>query len=259
MSDSKVAAFFDVDETLVRGATVFWAARQMFRRQLFGLSDLLYAARQTFRYSVFGENEERVGSFGERAAQVMEGSALSEMQSIAEDLYKTYFVPRVYQATFDRLEAHKEAGHQVWLISATPWVIAEVIAKHLGAVAGIGTRVVVEDGRLSGSLDGKMMHGDAKAEAVAQLAIENDLDLDASWAYSDAASDIPMLSLVGNPVAVNPDRKLADYAYEHRWEVLNAREPGDQVKRLAIRAALGAGAGAAVWALSAHLQKRRRR
>ncbi len=254
-----MAAFFDVDETLVRGATIFWAARAMFVQKLFGVGELLYAARQTFRYSLFGENPDEVGTFGERAAQVAAGNPVSELEAIAEDLYEKYFVPRAYQVTYRRLKEHLAAGNQVWLISASPWIITEVIAKHVGAAGGIGTRIAVEDGFLTPRLEGGLMHGEAKARVAETLAEENDIDLELSWAYSDAASDIPLLSMVGNPVAVNPDRELARYAADAGWEILDAREPWDHLKRFAIKTGLAVGAATVVFSLAGRVVKKIRR
>lgn len=235
---SRIGAFFDVDETLVRGATAFWAAREMFVRGLFGLRDLQFAARQALRFVMFGEDKKRIGALADRAARVVEGSSVEEMLEIGEHIFEEYFLPHVYQETYLRLKAHSEAGHQVWLISATPWIIAEVFARRLGASGGIGTRLHVAEGRLLGSLDGGLIYGPAKVEVVNDIAERLDLDLEHCWAYSDSASDIPMLSAVGNPVAVNPDRELEHYARNAGWEVLIARNTSDIVRRAGLKIAL---------------------
>lgn len=243
-----IGAFFDVDETLVRGATIFWAVKEGFYRRVIGVRDLAYVARETMQYMLFGERgEEKIGEFTNRAASVVDGSSVAEMREIGDYIFERYFVPKVYQATLERLQAHVRAGNQVWLVSATPWIIAEVFASRIGATGGIGTRTKVSGGLLVGELDGGIVHGINKVAAVKSIAEEHGIDLDHSWAYSDSANDIPMLTLVGNPVAVNPDKDLAAYARNHDWEILVAREHWDQVKRTAAKAGLAIGAGAALW------------
>ncbi len=231
ISPEQVGAFFDVDETLVRGATVFWAAREMFSHGFFGIKELQYAAIQTLRYVLRGEDASRIAEYGDRAASLIEGNSVEHLQELAESIYDRYFVPHVYQATYERLKEHREAGHQVWLISATPWLIAEVFARRLGAAGGIGTRMQVSGGILQGKLDGKLVHGPGKASVVEEIAEENNLRLEASWAYSDSANDIPLLSAVGNPVAVNPDRALADHARVEGWEILRVRTRANELLR----------------------------
>lgn len=243
---STVGAFFDVDETLVRGASAYWAAKEMFARSFFGFRDILYAAHQTFRYVLFGENKGKIDDFSDRAAQLVAGTTVEEKQRMGVDIYEKYFIPKVYQTTYELLKEHVDAGHTVYLISATPWLIAEEIARQVGAMGGIGTKTKVSEGRLVGEVDGKIMHGEEKALAVLEIAEENDLDLSASWAYSDSANDIPMLSTVGNPVAVNPDRALRAHAKAHGWPIVTAYEIADVIKRgLAKGAVLAGGAGVA--------------
>ena len=230
----KVGAFFDIDETLVRGATAYWAAKEMFRRSVVDLKEVGYVARHTLYYLLFGESsKDKVASLIDRAARIIEGIELADVEPLAEEVYEQYFVPKVYRATYERLREHVEAGHAVYLVSATPWLIAESLARALGAAGGIGTRTKILDGKFSGELEGGLIHGEGKAVEARRVAKELGLDLDQSWAYSDSANDIPLLSLVGNPVAVNPDRKLAAHARNSGWPAVRAYDKVDVVKRVA--------------------------
>lgn len=240
----QIGAFFDVDETLVRGASAFWAAKEMFRRSFFGFREIFYAAHQTVRFVLFGENTGRIGDFSTRAAQVVAGTSVEELQSLGEEIFEKYFIPKVYRTTYEQLKLHVDAGHQVYLISATPWLIAEEFARRVGAIGGIGTKTKVSDGRLVGELDGQIVHGAAKVSAVLEVADEHDLILADSWAYSDSANDIPMLTVVGHPVAVNPDRALKAHAREEGWPILRAYETKDLLKRYAGRSAVAIAAAA---------------
>ena len=255
---SRIGAFFDVDETLVRGASVFWAAREMFSQGFFGIREMQYAALQTLRYVIFGEDSDKIPEYGNRAAQLIQGNSVEHLQELAEGIFDRYFVPHMYQATYERLKAHREAGHQVWLISATPWLIAEVFARRLGAAGGVGTRMQVDGGILQGKLEGNLVHGPGKVKVVEEIASDNDLDLQASWAYSDSANDIPLLSTVGHPVAVNPDRDLADYAATKGWEILQVHSKRDLLQHDLVKTAAILGTAAAVGAVLWKLARRTR-
>lgn len=244
-----IGAFFDVDQTLVRGATSYWAAREMFRRSFFGSREIGYAARKTIRYVLFGENEDQITSLADRAAQVLDGRAIAEMEQVGQSIFDQHFVPKVYQGTYNILKAHIEAGHTVYLVSATPWLIAEEIARRIGAAGGIGTKTKIHDGLLVGELDGKIMHGAEKVAAVEEVAQEHGLDLARSFAYSDSMNDIPMLSRVGHPVAVNPDRGLRAYARAHGWTIYRAYETKDVIKRRLAQGAVGLGLSAGAFLL----------
>lgn len=239
---STIGAFFDVDETLVRGASAYWAAKEMFARSFFGFRDIFYAGHQTLRYVLFGENKGKMGDLSDRAAQLVAGTTVEEMQRMGVDIYEKYFIPKVYQTTYELLKDHVDAGHTVYLVSATPWLIAEEFARQVGAMGGIGTKTKVSEGRLVGEVDGKIMHGEQKVRAVQEIAEENGLDLTKSWAYSDSANDIPMLSSVGNPVAVNPDRALRAHAKANGWQIVKAYEKADVIKRGLAKTAVFAGA-----------------
>lgn len=244
----KVGAFFDIDETLVRGATAFWATKELFRRSILGMAEVVYVTRHAFTFTLFGEgSKDKVASLTDRAAQATEGMLLEDLQPLAEDVYEQYFVPKMYRATYERLREHIEAGHAVYLVSATPWLIAEGLARALGTAGGIGTRTKITDGKLAGELEGGLIHGEGKAVEVRKVAAGLGLDLEKSWAYSDSYNDVPLLSLVGNPVAVNPDRQLAAYARAKEWPIVKAYDTWDIVKRAAGQTALAAGTAAAAY------------
>jgi phosphoserine phosphatase len=129
----------------------------------------------------------------------------------------------------------------VWLVTATPVEVASVIADRLGLTGALGTVAESHDGVYTGRLVGEILHGEAKAEAVRALARREGLDLDRCAAYSDSANDVPMLSLVGQPTAVNPDARLRAYARKHGWAVRDYRT-GRKAARVGVPAAAGLGA-----------------
>ena len=133
--------------------------------------------------------------------------------------------PIIYAEALDLIEAHRAAGHRVYLVSASPEEIVEPLAEHLGVDGCIATRAVVDDeGRYAGEME-FYSYGPFKADAIRELAEATGIDLAESSAYSDSYTDLPMLEVVGHPVAVNPDRVLAKVAREREWEVMQFTKP----------------------------------
>jgi phosphoserine phosphatase len=150
---------------------------------------------------------------------------------------------------------HLEAGQRVWLVTAAPVELGAVIAQRLGLTGAIGTVAEIADGRYTGRLVGEMMHGPAKAAAITELAAREGLDLSRCAAYSDSINDVPMLSAVGRPVAVNPDAALRRTARDQGWEIRDFRT-GRKAAKVAVPAALGAGVVAGAVAAAIALNRR---
>jgi HAD superfamily hydrolase (TIGR01490 family) len=186
------------------------------------------------------------------------GKSVAEIVAISEDIYDETIAARIYSGTRALAQQHLDAGERVWLVTATPEELARIIAHRLQLTGALGTRAEEQDGAFTGRLLGDLLHGEAKAAAVRELAEREGLDLAQCAAYSDSINDIPMLSLVGRPVAVNPDSALRDEARRRGWEIREFRT-GRRAARAGLPAALGlAAAGAAVgagMALERHRQR----
>jgi len=243
---TRVAAFFDVDNTIIRGASSFHLAVGLYRRGFFRKHDLLTFAWQQARYLMFGENRRQIDEVRSRALEIMRGHSVAEVTAIAEDVYDEVLSLRIYPGTQALLDAHLAAGHAVWLVTATPVEIGELIARRLGASGALGTAAEHEDGFYTGRLMGDLMHGEAKASAVRALAEREGYDLRLCHAYGDSTNDVPILSTVGHPCAINPDVRLRRHAAEVGWPVREFRNRRRQARR-GVNAASLAGA---VWALA---------
>ena len=139
-------------------------------------------------------------------------------------------LPRIYPQMLAEIHAHQDAGRPVFIVSAAGDEIVKLIAHVLAMDGGIGTAYEVDaGGRFSGELVGTFMYGKGKLEGMRRFADEHDVDLAESWAYSDSASDLPMLRAVGNPVVVNPDAELAKLAREEGWRVMRFEKLGRQL------------------------------
>ncbi|SNS91429.1 HAD-superfamily subfamily IB hydrolase, TIGR01490 [Micrococcales bacterium KH10] len=219
----KTAAFFDIDNTIIRGASSFHLARALYSRGFFKSSDLLRFAIHQARYLAWGENKRQIDQVRSEALSIMRGHLVAEVVAIGEEVYDEVLALRIYPGTQQLLDEHLNRGDEVWLVSATPVEIAELIARRLGATGALGTVAEHEHGKYTGRLVGDMLHGQAKADGVLALAEERDLDLANSYAYSDSLNDLALLSQVGNPCAINPDRRLRRHAATIGWPIRDFR------------------------------------
>jgi HAD superfamily hydrolase (TIGR01490 family) len=227
----RVAAFFDVDNTIIRGASSFHLAVGLYRRAFFQRGDILRFAVHQFRYLAFGENREQIDEVRQRALEIMHGRSVAEVVAIAEDIYDEVLSLRIFPGTQRLLDQHLRAGHEVWLVTATPVEIAEIIARRLGATGAVGTVAEHKDGFYTGRLVGDLLHGKAKAEAVRVVAEREGIDLSRSFAYGDSTNDVPILSEVGFPCAINPDGRLRKHAAEVGWPVREFRGRRNATRR----------------------------
>ncbi len=219
-SDKPIVAFFDVDNTLLRGASVFHVGRGAFKRGYLGVRDLLTFGWHQMRFVRVGENLGHMSSARERALQLTAGHSVAELAKLADDIYDKELKTRLWPQTVGLTLEHLEKGHEVWLITATPFEVADVLARRLGLTGALATRLESRDGRFTGELIGALVHGEEKAVAARELAERLGADLADCWAYSDSRNDIPLLELVGNRVVVNPDAALKRHAEEQGWDQL---------------------------------------
>lgn len=220
---ARVGAFFDVDNTIIRGASAFHLAVGLYRRGFFRKRDLVSFGLHQSRYQLFGENMGQIDEVRSRALSIMTGHSVAEVTAIAEDVYDEVLCLRIYPGTQKLLDEHIAAGHEVWLVTATPVEVGELIARRLGVTGALGTIAEHRDGFYTGYLVGDLLHGEAKASAVRALAERDGLDLSQSYAYGDSTHDVPILSEVGFPCAINPDGRLRRHAREVGWPIREFR------------------------------------
>ena len=250
--DPLAAAFFDLDNTIVQGASIYHFARGMYRRGFFDARTIAKALWFQVYFRAAGqEKAAHVADARETMLSFIAGLTVAEIVQVSEEVYEESVARRIWPGTRAIAQLHLDAGQQVWLVTAAPVEMAGIIAARLGLTGALGTVAEHEDGVYTGRLVGEMLHGPAKADAVRDLALEHGLDLARSFAYSDSYNDLPMLSLVGHPCAINPDRRLAALAEEQDWQVRDFRK-GRRAARLGLLGAggVGAAAGAAAAAVA---------
>ncbi|MFI1400855.1 HAD family hydrolase [Streptomyces sp. NPDC020681] len=256
--DDRAAAFFDLDNTVMQGAAIFHFGRGLYKRKFFQRRELARFAWQQTWFRLAGvEDPEHMQDVRESALSIVKGHRVSELMSIGEEIYDEYMADRIWPGTRALAQAHLDAGQKVWLVTAAPVETATIIARRLGLTGALGTVAESVEGVYTGKLVGEPLHGPAKAEAVRALAVAEGLDLSRCAAYSDSHNDIPMLSLVGHPYAINPDTKLRKHARAREWRLRDYRT-GRKAAKVGIPAAAGVGAIAGGTAAAVALHRRRR-
>ncbi len=255
-STSNSAAFFDLDNTLMQGASLFYLARGLAARKFFTTGDIARWAWQQACFRLGGfENAEHMARAREQALSFVRGHRVDELTRIVEEVFDEYMAHKIWPGTRALAQMHRDRGERVWLVTAAPVELATTIARRLDLTGALGTVAESVDGVYTGRLVGEPLHGPAKAEAVRALAERERLDLSVCSAYSDSSNDIPMLSLVGRPCAVNPDGELRRHAKEHGWRIRDYRTGR---KALKIGFPTVAGATALVGGVAAGAALRRR-
>src|SRR5580658_8062474 len=228
--DPLAGAFFDVDNTLMRGASIYYFARGLAARKMFGARDL---ARMTWGQIFFrlrgAENSDHIDAAREAALAFVAGHKVADIVRLGEEIYDESMAERIWAGTRELTQQHLQAGQRVWLVTATPVELASILARRLGLTGALGTVAETRDGVYTGHLVGGLLHGEAKAAAIQALADR------------DSLNDMPMLTLVGHPNAVNPDLGLRAEARSRDWPIYDFRS-GRKATMIALPIAAGAGA-----------------
>jgi len=259
------AAFFDLDRTLISGSSAFTLALQARQAGLIPNSEFVRDAAGAVSFKLFGASDDTTAEVRARILKAVTGMRQSELQALNAEILPR-LLARLRPEARRLLDRHRQAGRDTFIVSAAPQEIVEPLAHSLGMTSGIGTRSKVVDGHYTGELDGPFCYGIGKVEAIVELANWNGYELHQCYAYSDSASDLPMLEAVGHPVAVNPDGKLERHARRHGWPIVIFSQ---QTKSVIRRTAASVGtigiagasfaAGTAVGRSRASALRRRRR
>jgi HAD superfamily hydrolase (TIGR01490 family) len=229
----RAAAFFDLDKTLMAGSSGMQFARVATRQGVVGRRQLARWAVEHLRYRLRGTTDERTAEVLKVARELITGVPAKRIERMGPEVMAA-ILPRVYPQMLAEVHAHQDAGRPTFILSAAGDDVVSSLAAVLGMEGGIGTRYEVDGaGNFTGRLDGPFVYGKGKVEAMETFAVAHEIDLTASYAYSDSLSDLPMLRAVGNPVAVNPDPPLAEIARAEGWQTLHFERLGRRLAALA--------------------------
>ncbi|AKK07711.1 HAD family hydrolase [Corynebacterium testudinoris] len=223
-STHRVAAFFDLDKTIIATSSAFAFGREFMQNGLITPAEALQMSLAKATYMVAGQSSEQMNVTRDQLASMVAGWSVQQVKDIARETMHNVVTPAIYAEARELITFHQNAGHDVIIISASASQLVELIAEELGIDKVVSTELEVADGHFTGEIL-FFCKGDAKAEAIAKLAADNNYDLPISYAYSDSATDIPMLQAVGNPVAVNPDRAMKKHALENGWDIRTFKDP----------------------------------
>ena len=220
----RVAAFFDLDKTIIATSSAFAFGREFMHNGLITTSEALHMSLAKATYMIAGQSSEQMDTTRDQLAALVAGWSVEQVREIASETMHNVVTPAIYAEARELIAFHRNAGHDVIIISASASHLVDLIAEELGIHQVVATELEVADGHFTGEIL-FYCKGAAKAEAIDALAAEKHYDLSLSYAYSDSATDIPMLEAVGNPVAVNPDRAMKKAALENGWEIRSFRHP----------------------------------
>ncbi|MEY4967648.1 MAG: hypothetical protein RIQ73_347 [Actinomycetota bacterium] len=218
------AAFFDVDNTLIRGSTIYFLGRGMYQRGYFTKKDISRFVLANLRFRLTGkENKEEIARFQKAATDFIGGHSVKDIEAIAQEIYDEFVSPAIWQGTIDIAQKHLLNQEEVWLVTAAPEDMAILISNRLGFTGALGSKAEIKDGSYTGAMSGALLHGKEKAVAVRDLAQRSGLNLADCYAYSDSNNDLPLLQCVGNPSAINPDAILGLRAMAEGWPIHDFR------------------------------------
>ncbi|MGH3451148.1 MAG: HAD family hydrolase [Haloechinothrix sp.] len=250
-----MAAFFDLDKTIIASSSALAFSRPLLRQGLINRRAALKSAYAQLVFSLSGADASTTERLRDQISTLCAGWDVAQVSAVVNETLHDVVDPLVYAEAEELIAEHRAAHQDVIVLSATGEEVVAPIAEMLGAHASVATRMEIVDGRYSGKVE-FYCHGEEKATAARRLAAAHGYDLARCHAYSDSSTDLPLLEAVGRPCAVNPDRTLRRVAEERGWQILSftrpvslrTRIPSPSVTALALGVGVGAVAAAgATW------------
>jgi HAD superfamily hydrolase (TIGR01490 family) len=222
----------------MEGSSAFHFARASYKAGQLSKRQILSDAWANVRFRLQGATDEATDALRERVYEAIAGKRVVDLARLTPEMLRG-ILPRVYPQMLEVAWRHQDAGRRVYIVTAASQEIAELLAHVLVFDGGIGARSEVRDGVYTGRPEGPFTYRDGKAQAIREVAEREGIALPDSWAYSDSESDLPMLRVVGHPVAVNPDAELARVAREEGWEIMRFDTLGRRLRLAAGAATIG--------------------
>jgi HAD superfamily hydrolase (TIGR01490 family) len=235
------AAFFDLDKTLMAGSSGIFFARAAYETGMISRSRLARDVWENLRFRLRGSTDDRADDVRRRVGEMIAGVRVRDLERLSPRVLAGV-LPRLYPEMLERAYAHQDAGVPVYILTAASQEMADLLANVLAFDGGLGSRSEIVDGRYTGRPAGPFNYREGKVLSMREIAEREDIALDASYAYSDSESDLPMLRAVRHAVVVNPDAPLRRIALEEGWEIIELDRLG---RRLKVAAVLGGGAALA--------------
>ncbi|MBB4687738.1 HAD family hydrolase [Amycolatopsis jiangsuensis] len=251
-SSRRVAAFFDLDKTIIASSSALAFSKPLLKEGLINRRAALRSAYAQLVFSLAGADADKTERMRAEVSALCAGWDVAQVSAIVRETLHDVVDPLVYVEATDLIARHLADGHDVVILSATGEEVAAPVAEMLGATRCVATRMEIVGGCYSGQVD-FYCYGENKAVAAKQQAAEYGYDLADCFAYTDSSTDLPLLEVVGHPHAVNPDKALRRVADEREWPVLPFERPMSLRTRIPARSAgmvafgVGAVAAGATW------------
>ncbi|MFC0313361.1 HAD family hydrolase [Gordonia phosphorivorans] len=224
----RTAAFFDLDKTVIARSSALAFTRPFYDGGLLTRRAMLRSAIAQLQLLLTSAPDEHVERLRRHVTQMCAGWEADTVRAIVAETLDDVVRPVIFSGATELIAQHKAAGRDVVLISASGIEMVEPIGELLGVDLVRATTMEVVDGHYSGEIE-FYCFGEEKAHAMRDLAAERGYDLADCYAYSDSATDLPMLEAAGHRAVVNPDRTLRAHALEHDWEILDFPNPAPKV------------------------------
>ncbi len=219
------AAFFDLDKTVIAKSSLVALGPEFHARGLLRKRTLIWGVLSQMLFMRFGADDDKLTKIRESVLKVTKGWDHNEVRALVAETINDVIEPLIYAEALELIDHHMGQGDEVWLVSMSPAEIVEPFAELLGITGAISSRSKIDEfGKFTGEME-FFAQGANKAVAMRELAEKRGIDLEASFAYSDSETDVPMLQAVGHAFAVNPDRQLTKVAHENDWPILSFSHP----------------------------------
>lgn len=215
----KTVAFFDVDGTLLKSTIVHCYIWMRSLQMPFFFKHLwLIGFLPKIVYYLILDNISRT-RFNEVFYRNYRGLEVAEMKALSTEMFEAYIRPKIFSEAVSQIQEHKEQGTAIVLVTGSLDFVVQPIADYLAVDAVLAPQLREQDGQFTGELTTAPLIGEAKAEAMRNYADQHEVSLEASYAYGDSQSDLPMLECVGNPIVVNPGKSFRQKALKSGWEM----------------------------------------
>jgi HAD superfamily hydrolase (TIGR01490 family) len=219
------AAFFDLDKTVIAKSSLIALGPEFHARGMLRRRTLAWGVISQMLFLRFGADEEKLTKIRESVLKITKGWDANEIRELVDETINELIEPLIYDEALELIDHHLSQGDEVWLVSMSPTQVVEPFAKLLGITGAIASRAKIdENGKFTGEME-FFAQGENKAIAIKELAQKRGIDLAESFSYSDSATDIPMLQVVGHAFAVNPDKELTKTAHDNEWPILSFTHP----------------------------------
>jgi HAD superfamily hydrolase (TIGR01490 family) len=232
------AAFFDLDRTLMSGTSAYYFAKAAYREGLLPRNRMAADSIGALVFKLFGASDEQSQALRDRILATVAGTRAEYFHRLVPGVVEE-LLGRIKPESQALLDMHAEAGRDIYIISASPVEIVRELAAALDLTGGLGTQSEIVDDVYTGRLAAPFAYGEGKADIVRKLVADRGYELAHCYAYADSGSDLPILSLVGHPVAVNPDRALEAVAHRRGWPIVEFNRERKQVVKVVSGAAFG--------------------